>query len=222
MENQDGYGNRITKILIVDDHPVVRYALTQVLNSEPDFSVVGIAENCAECFDKIITLSPDLVVLDLLMKDSVGSEAISQLRTKYPDIKIVVYSAYEDDWLVHEVISIGVDGYVIKNSDLSILTCAIRCINKGEKYLDPSVTSKVIQYVASLDNRQQQKRLLTSRERDVLVLIAKGYRNKQIAVSLFIEESTVKYHVNSIFTKLSVSNRIKAVLAAKQQGIFHE
>lgn len=184
--------------------------------------VVGTAENCAECFKQIETLRPDIVVLDLLIEDSTGSKAITQLRKNHPDLKILIYSAYEEDWLINEAMLIGVDGYVVKKSDLSILIFAIKSIRKGDTFLDTSVTSTVIKQTQNLENRKQQKRLLTAREIQILQLIAKGYRNKSIAASLFIEESTVKCHVSSIFTKLTVSNRIEAILVAKQQGMLHE
>ncbi len=209
-------------ILIVDDHPVVRYGLCKLLGAEPDFKVIGDAENSAECCEKTRTLNPDVIILDLEMNDSHGSAAICSLRTQHPTIKIIVYTAFYNDWIVNEVIKAGVQGYVVKNSDLNNLMSAIRIVSRGEHYLDPVVTSRLIRITALLEKRQQQHCVITERELEILQLIAKGYQNKKIASLLAITEYTVKYHISSIFTKLSVSNRIEAIQVAKEQGIFHE
>lgn len=210
------------KILIVDDHPVIRYGLCKLLSAEPEFQVIGDAENSAECCEKVGKLKPDVVILDLEMNDSHRSTAISSLRTQHPKIKIIVYTAFNNDWIVNEVIKAGVQGYVVKNSDLSNLMSAIRIVSQGEHYLDPLITSKFIRTAGLLEKRKQQHCVISEREVEILQLVTKGYRNKEIAKSLAIEESTVKYHLSSIFTKLSVSNRTEAVLVAKEQGIFHD
>ena len=209
-------------ILIVDDNPIIRYGLWKLLSAEPDFQVIGNAENCTECFEQIGILNPDVVILDLEMNDSHGSAAIRSLQTQYPKIKIIVYTLSTNDWVLNEVIKAGVRGYVVKKSDPSYLISAIRIVDQGERYLDPTIVSKLMQTVEFIEQRQLQHRMITERELEILKLIAKGYRNKVIAKSLFIAECTVKYHVSSIFTKLSVSSRIEATLAAKELGLLHD
>jgi len=209
-------------ILIVDDHPIVRYGLWKLLSSEPDFQVIGDAENCTECCEKIQTLSPDVVILDLEMNDSNQNVVITSLRNLYPKVKSVVYTELTKDWMVTEAIKLGVHGYVDKSSNINNLKTAVRIVSRGERYLDPAVVSKLMQTIELTEKRQLQHCTITERELEILQLIAKGYRNKTIAKLLFIAECTVKFHVSSILTKLSVSSRIEATLVAKELGLLQD
>ena len=209
-------------ILIVDDHPIVRYGLWKLLSSEPDFQVIGDAENCTECCEKIQTLSPDVVILDLEMNDSNQNVVITSLRNLYPKVKSVVYTELTKDWMVTEAIKLGVHGYVDKSSNINNLKTAVRIVSRGERYLDPAVVSKLMQTIELTEKRQLQHCTITERELEILQLIAKGCRNKTIAKALLIAECTVKFHVSSILTKLSVSSRIEATLVAKELGLLHD
>lgn len=211
-----------TRILIADNCPALRLGLFRLLSEVQTFQVVGSAVNLGECFEKIETLNPDVVVLDLELDDSSADEAIKKLYAQHPNNKTIIYTSLDNEWTVYEVIKSGVQGYVLKKSTIDNLIKAIQEVSLGEYYLDPVITSKFIQVTGLLNTRKYQHCTITERETQILQLVAKGYKNKNIAKSLSITESTVKYHLKSIFTKLSVNSRIEAVLAAKKQGMLQE
>jgi DNA-binding NarL/FixJ family response regulator len=210
------------RILIADDQPIVRYGLWKLLSDDPDFQVVGDAENGTECFEKIGKLKPDVVILGLEMKNLREGAIIKSLRTQHPKDKLIVYSGHNTNRAVSEAIKMGVHGYVVKSSTTNNLKAAIRIVSQGERYLDPAATSNLMQTIELIEKQQLQHRMITERELEILKLVAKGYRNKVIAKLLFIAECTVKYHVSSILTKLSVSSRIEAALVAKELGMLHD
>ena len=207
---------------MVDDHPVVRYGLVGHLSAQPDFNVVGEAGSSADCLEKLVSLSPDVVLLDLEMGDASGMEALCSLRDIYPDIPTIVYTAHGGDWRVVEAIRIGVEGYLMKNAPIDKLIDAIRMVHRGGSYLDPMVTSKVMGAVGGR-HRGQAAPLgrLSNRETTVLQMMAEGKRNKDISEVLHISERTVKFHVSSMLGKLQVGNRTEAVVVAAEQGIIH-
>lgn len=213
--------NRPIRILVVDDHPVVRYGLVGLLSAEADFEVVGEAASCAECCEKISELSPDVVVLDLEMEDACGAEALTRVRNTDPDVRTIVYTAYDNDWRVVDAVKNGVDGYLMKETPTQNIFDAIRIVNKGGSFLDPAVTSKVMGQVGSDRNRRKTAdRYLSDREKTVLRLLAKGKRNKEISRELCISERTVKFHVSTLLGKLQASNRTEAVKIAAEQGLI--
>ena len=219
-----GNGSKIRKIqiLVVDDHPVVRYGLTGHLSAQPDFNVVGEAGSSLDCLEKLASLSPDVVLLDLEMSDASGVEALCNLRDSYPDMPTIVYTAHGGDWRVVEAIRIGVEGYLMKNAPIEKLFDAIRLVNRGGSYLDPMVTSKVMGAVGGANRRQAAPLdALSTRETAVLQMMAEGKRNKDISEALHISERTVKFHVSSMLGKLHVCNRTEAVVVAAEQGIIH-
>jgi NarL family two-component system response regulator LiaR len=209
-------------IFILDKHPVVRLGLSALLSAESDFQVIGDAANYSECFAKIGASNPDVVILDLEIVDSNQNVVITSLRNLHPKIKLIVYSELSKDWMVTKVIKMELHGYVVKSPNTDNLKAAIRIVSRGERYLDPAITSKLMQTIELIQKRQLQPCIITARELEILKLIAKGYRNKKIAKSLFIAECTVKYHVSAILAKLSVSSRIEAILVAKDQGILQD
>lgn len=210
-----------TRILVVDDHPVVRFGLSMLLGSQPDFDVVGEAGSCAAACDAITRLRPDLVILDIELEDARGTEALARLRKVHPKVPAVVFTARDSDWCVVDAIRTGLQGYVTKGTPLVGLCEAVRAVARGGYYLDPRVASLVMGQVARHDDRRRPgRRYLTEREKAVLRLLAEGHRNKEIARALDISERTVKYHVAGLLTKLGASNRTQALKAAVAEGLI--
>lgn len=209
-------------ILVVDDHPVVRYGLVQLLEGEADFEVIGAASSCEELCRKAADLSPDIVLMDLEMGDSSGVEAVARLRRQRYRGHIVVFSAHDDRDLVLKALELNVRGYVKKASSHELLCEAIRAVTDGGLYLDASVAPKIVGHLALSGKVATPKSgvRLTASERAVLEQIAIGKRNKDIAEELSISERAVKYHVTSILAKFCVRNRTEAVEAAVRNKLI--
>ena len=196
-------------ILIADDHPVVCLGLANLLATQPDFVVAGEARSCAETCAAVERLRPDLVLLDLELGDATGTSALRRVRKSNPDIRIIVFTAYTDDVHVVDAVKVGVQGYVVKGVSNERLCEAIRIVNAGGMYLDPSVASQVTERLSHHYDSHKQR--LTTREYAILKFVAVGQRNKDIAEKLFISESTVKFHISSLMAKLGAANRTEAV-----------
>ena len=209
------------KILVVDDHPVVRYGLVERLRAEPDFAVVDEAASCAECCKKLRSMNPDVVVLDLELGDASDLDALHKLREVDPDVPTIIYTAHGTDWRVVEAIRMGVQGYLMKKAPIDVVFEAIRVVSAGGSFLDPEVTSKVMGAVgAGREHNGTKARKLTERESSVLQMLAQGKRNKEISQALSISERTVKFHISSVLGKLQASNRTEAVVIAAEQGLI--
>ena len=212
-----GVGELSTTILVADDHPVVRFGIISLLDSQPDFKVIGEADSCAKLCERLEALEPDVVLLDLELGDACGAEALVTLRKQHPDLKIVVFTAHDDDAHVLEAVTAGVQGYVVKGSANDTLCNAVRSVAKGGSYLDASITPKVI---SQLSRKTPDGDRLTNREHIVLTYLGTGSRNKDIAKKLDITERTVKYHISSILAKLGAQNRTQAVQIAASRGLI--
>lgn len=210
-----------TRVLIADDHPVVRFGLTNLLAGQPDFDVVDEAASCAELCQKANNTDVDVVLLDLEMNDACGVEAVQRLRQRNPNCCVVVFTAYDDDHHVLSAIELGVDGYVVKGANQDRLCEAIRTVKEGGMYLDPSVAWKVTAQLTGNKPRSAKSQSLTKREWSVLRCLAAGKRNKEIASDLFISERTVKFHISSLMTKLGATNRTEIVKNAAQRKLIH-
>ena len=211
------------KILIVDDHEVVRDGLSVMMEREADFSVVGEAKNGLEAVEKAKSLSPDVVLIDLRMPEMDGVEAMRQIRADQDDVKFLVLTTYDSDEYIFDAIEAGAKGYLLKDASREELFRAVRTVNRGESLIEPAVVSRVLNRLTELSHRAAQgpdHLALSERELEVLQLMAKGSANKQIAGDLSITESTVKTHVANIFQKLEVSHRTEAVTKAMSQGII--
>ena len=192
------------------------------MSAQPDFNVAGEAGSSADCLEKLASLSPDVVLLDLEMGDASGVEALSRLRDAYPDMPTIVYTAHGSDWRVVEAIRVGVEGYLMKDAPVEKLFDAVRLVHRGGSYLDPMVTSKVMGAVGGKHHRGGAPLgTLSTRETSVLQMMAEGKRNKDISEALHISERTVKFHVSSMLGKLQAGNRTEAVVVAAEQGIIH-
>ena len=203
------------RVLIADDHPIVRQGLVSVLEDEDDLEVVGTAGTGREAVRMVGRLQPDVVLLDLEMPELDGVEAIPQLLAARAGLGILVFTAYDTDERVLGAIRAGARGYLLKGASGSEIARGIRVVNAGGSYLEPRVASTLVAEVTS-----PHRAGLTEREREVLRLVADGLPTKQIARSLTISERTVKFHVNSILRKLDADNRAQAVAVASQRGLL--
>jgi DNA-binding NarL/FixJ family response regulator len=207
------------RVLIADDHPVVREGLAAMLAREPDIDVVGEAQDGQEAVDRVGTLKPNVVLMDLMMPKMGGVDAIRAIRERHPDVQMIVLTTYGDDDSIFQGIAAGARGYLLKDAPRDELFRAVRAVAKGESLLQPAVATRLLDRFTRPKNEPTQD-ALTERELDVLRLLAKGSANKQIGVSLKISESTVKTHVANIFQKLNVSDRTEAVTVALQRGFI--
>ena len=208
------------KVLIVDDHPVVREGLTSMLSRENDIQVMGTAENGVVAIKKAAALQPDIVLMDLRMPEVDGVEAMYQIRTKNPDIKFIVLTTYDNDEYIFKGIEAGARAYLLKDAPREELFKAIRAVYKGDSLIEPAVAGRVLNRLAELSRQVKTSEGLSDRELEVLRLMAKGTSNKIIAATLNIGESTVKTHIQSIFQKLEVNARTEAVTEAIKRGII--
>ncbi len=206
------------RILIVDDHPVVREGLVAVLEQHSDFTIVGQAASAEAAIERAMLVSPDIVLLDLELPGIGGVEAIPRLLQVAPSAKIIVFTAYDTDERVFGAIQAGAKGYLLKGTPAGEIISAISAVHTGASALDPRVASKVLARLTT--SRAGAAIGLTAREREVLRLVSDGRSNKQIARTLGITERTVKYHVASIFNKLGADNRAQAVAVAGRRGLL--
>jgi len=208
------------KILIADDHPVVREGLISMLSREGDFKVIGEAKDGVEAVNKAKELSPDVVLMDLRMPEMDGVEAIRQIRPTMPDIKFIILTTYSDDDYIFSGIEAGARAYLLKDAPREDLFKAIRSVYRGESLIQPVVASKLLDRFSQLSRRTPSGEELSGRELEVLCLMAKGAANKEISAELNIAQSTVKTHITNIFQKLGVNDRTEAVTQALKKGII--
>lgn len=207
------------RILIVDDHAVVRKGLAMVLRLEPDLQVVGEAENGKVGLEKARALLPDIALLDLVMPEMDGQQMALALRKSVPQIKIMILTGTEVDDRVFDLVAAGIEGYVMKNIEPGELIRAIRAVMQGEAYLDPDVMKRVVGRM----QRQSQPAVsvyLTPRELEVLEWMATPNTYKQIATQLCVSDETVRSHAKNILEKLNQPNRAQAVLSAMRLGLI--
>ncbi|UAL53004.1 MULTISPECIES: response regulator [Metabacillus] len=208
------------RLLIADDHKVVRRGLHFFLSTQKDIEIVGEAEDGEEAVKMVRTLLPDVILMDLSMPVMNGVDATKEIRTFNEQIKIIILTSYADQDHVIPAIQAGASGYQLKDVEPDELVHTIREVLKGESKLHPKVTTHVMSHLMQT-NQKDEKLLtpLTNRENDVLKEIAKGKSNKEIAASLYITEKTVKTHVSNILSKLSLSDRTQAALYAVKNGL---
>jgi DNA-binding NarL/FixJ family response regulator len=207
----------VIRVLVVDDHPIVRQGLVGVLSDEADLEVVGEASSGREAVALVARLRPDVVLLDLEMPELGGVAAIPQLKSAHPSVEVLVFTAYDTDDRVLGAIRSGARGYLLKGASSDEIARGIRSVALGGSYLEPRVASKL---VAEVSAPPRSAIALSARELEVLRLVADGLPTKQIAASLSISQRTVKFHVNSIFHKLGADNRAQAVALAAQRGLL--
>ena len=210
------------RILIADDHPVVRDGLAAMLSTQPDFDVVAQAASGLEAIDKAGSYQPDVILLDLEMPNMDGVQTLRHLRNHLPDIQVLVFTAFDTDERILSAVQAGAKGYLLKGAPRDELFQAIRVVSQGGSLLQPVIASKLLKHISQPpDATQDLPESLTERESEVLSLLAKGMTNKEIAEALVITERTVKFHVSAILTKLGASNRTEAVTIAAQQNLIN-
>ncbi len=203
------------RIAIVDDHPIVRDGLVAALDGEREFRIVGSLDSASDLLAKSKTLQPDIVLLDFEMPGLAGVEAVRALARDLPQTRIIVFTAYADDDKVIGAMQAGARGYVLKGAPATDVARAIRDVYAGGSYLPPAIAA-----VLARQAREPRRTALTEREREVLRLVADGLSNKQVARRLGISERTVKYHINSVMTKLGADNRAQAVAVAVRRRLL--
>ena len=209
------------RILIADDHPVVREGLITMISREEDFEVIGEAKDGVEVVGKARELKPDIILMDLRMPEMDGVEAIREISSFDTNIRFIILTTYSDDEYIFRGIEVGARAYLLKDAPREDLFRAIRAVYCGESLIQPVVATKVLDRFAEMSRQVQGPETLSEREIEVLKLIAKGAANKEIAVQLNITNSTVKTHITSIFQKLNTTDRTEAVTQAIKRGIIH-
>ncbi|NLE95349.1 MAG: response regulator transcription factor [Dehalococcoidia bacterium] len=208
------------RVLIVDDHPVVREGLAAMLERQDDIAVVGEAADGAAAIQQALDTSPDVILMDLRMPVMDGVEAMRKIGAQVPSAHVIVLTTYDNDEYIFRGIEAGARAYLLKDAPRDELFHAIREVHQGKSLIDPSVVDKVFERFASQSKLTSGQEALSEREKGILRLMATGAPNKAIAAQLYISESTVKTHVQSIFQKLGVNDRTEAVTRALQMGII--
>jgi DNA-binding NarL/FixJ family response regulator len=206
------------KVLIADDHSVVRQGLRMFLGLDPEIEVIGEAENGSQALDLAGKLSPDVVLMDMLMPVMDGVAATQAIRAKLPDVEVIALTSVLDDSSVVGAVKAGAIGYLLKDTNADELCRAIKAAAAGQVQLSPQAAARLVREVRT---PEVASATLSERETDVLRLIARGKANKEIAADLTIGEKTVKTHVSSILNKLGVQSRTQAALYAAQSGLVH-
>jgi DNA-binding NarL/FixJ family response regulator len=209
------------RVLLVDDHHIVRMGLMTIINDQPEIEVVGEAGNAADALKAVERLQPDVILMDIRLPGESGIEATRQITKQFPHSKVVMLTSFTDDSLIFRAISAGAVGYVLKQVEDEDLLKAITVAARGDAVLDPSVTSKLIARVKEADHKSDKDafRDLSERELEVLNLVAKGKTNAEIAESLNLSERTVGNYVSTILQKLHLTNRIELATYAVEHHL---
>jgi NarL family two-component system response regulator LiaR len=208
----------VIRVLIVDDHAIVRKGVKALLAEIEDIEVAGEAGNGQEAIDQAETLQPDVILMDLVMPVMDGIESIAQITAKQPETHILALTSFSTDDKIFPAIKSGAIGYLLKDSDPQDLVIAIRKVHRGEPSLHPMIAQKVLQELSLPSDRPPTPDPLTEREEEVLRLVAKGLNNQEIADQLVVAEVTVRTHVSHILSKLHLANRVQATLYALREG----
>lgn len=208
--------------MIVDDHEVLRMGLRAALDVEADFTVVAEAANGQEAIDKAHVHRPDIVLMDVRMDGMGGIEACREIRNEFPETRVLMLTSFAEEETVVAALLAGAAGYVLKNVARPRLLEALRAVARGETLLDSKVTKAVLEKLANKDKQGDSGDDLTPREREVLILIAEGATNKEIAQKLVVSENTARNHVSHILAKLGFSRRSEAAAYAVKKGLVKE
>ena len=204
-----------TRILIVDDHEVVRMGMRLLFENEEDFTVAGEASNGAEALAKVPVLDPQLILMDVRMEKMGGIEACREIKSRYPQVPVLMLTSYTDDDAVMASVLAGASGYLLKNLSRAELLRSVRLVAAGQTLINSATARQAMQHLASTPGSE-----LTEREREVLALVARGYTNKQIAESLYVSEKTARNHVSHILEKLGLARRSEAAAYAVEHKLI--
>ena len=204
-------------ILFADDHEMVRIGVSAYLSAQPDLKVVAEANDGKEAVEKALSLKPDIILMDLVMKDMDGIEATKLILKEWPEAKIIIVTSFIDDEKVYPALEAGAMSYLLKTSKASKIAEAIRATYEGQSILEPEVTGKIMTKMRKKEQNLHEQ--LTEREMEILLLIAQGKTNQEIADELYIALKTVKVHVSNILSKLQVNDRTQAVIYAFKNNL---
>lgn len=209
------------RILLVDDHEVVRLGLKSLLERHPQFNVVGEAGSAREALEQVAALKPEVVIMDIRLPGTSGIEACEEIVTKFPGTKVIMLTSYAEDEMLFSAIRAGASGYILKQIGSEDLVKALEAVSRGEALLDPAVTQRVFQEVRRAVKEEEASAFvhLSQQEKHVLLLVSEGKTNREIAKSLFLGEGTVRNYVSSILSKLGVNNRAEAAAYAVEHNL---
>ncbi len=209
------------RILLVDDHEVVRLGLKSLLDRHHDFEVIGEAGSAREAIEQVAALQPTVVIMDIRLPGTSGIEACEEIVHRFPDVKVIMLTSYAEDEMLFSAIRAGASGYILKQIGGEDLIRALDAVSRGEALLDPAVTQRVFQEVrkAVKDEEASAFSHLSQQEKHVLLLVSEGKTNREIAKSLFLGEGTVRNYVSSILSKLGVNNRAEAAAYAVEHNL---
>ena len=211
-----------TTVVVVDDHPLFLSGVQQIFKRQPDFEVIGAAENAAQLASLLKHCRPDIILMDIEMPETNGLDATALVRRQAPDAKVVILTGYDNPDLIFRALKIGAVGYLLKNTRAKELLDSLRQVAAGEVLLNPDLAAKFLREFRRDQEAEELRRLvqtLTPREDEVLRLVATGASNREISGQLFISELTVKMHLARIFRKLQVNDRTKAAIVALKAGL---
>ncbi len=213
--------DKLIRTVIIDDHPVIRYGLREMLNAEDGIEIVGELEDLDGLDALLASVDPDIVLLDLELEKTHGVDALRILREKSPSSRVIIYTSHDEEERIVQAAELGVDGYLLKGCPRKELVSAIHSVCDGGTALEASVASKLMQHMNKRSSKQEKPAIqFSKRENQVLELLSSGKTNKHIGSTLFISESTVKFHVHAILNKLDAGNRTEAVSIANQLGLI--
>jgi two-component system response regulator DevR len=209
------------RILLVDDHEVVRLGLKSLLDRHPQFDVVGEASTAREAIEMVNNTKPDVVVMDIRLPGTSGIEACEEITNRFPDTRVIMLTSYAEDEMLFSAIRAGASGYILKQIDSEALVRALEAVARGEALLDPAVTQRVFQEVRRAVKEEEASAFahLSQQEKHVLLLVSEGKTNREIAKALFLGEGTVRNYVSSILSKLGVNNRAEAAAYAVEHNL---
>ena len=208
------------RVMITDDHSLIREGLKQLLEFDGSIEVVGEASNGVECLEKLEKCNPEVLLLDINMPEKNGIEVLKQMKVEDSKVRVLILTVHNEMDYLMKAVDIGVDGYILKDSESAELKKAIKAVRDGENYIQPSLIPALNSQLLNRDTDKDKISLLTNRELEVIVQVANGMFNKEIATNLNISERTVKNHISNIFKKIDVSDRTQAAVFAIKNNII--
>lgn len=209
------------KVMIADDHSLIREGLRQLLEFDGSIEIIAEASNGIECLEKLNNFEPDVLLLDINMPEKNGIDVLKEMKEKGSSVKVLILTVHNELEYLMNAVDIGVDGYILKDSDFVELKRAINAVLDGDNYIQPSLIPALNNQLVNRDIKKDKIALLTSRELEVLAQVANGMFNKEIATNLNISERTVKNHISNIFKKIDVSDRTQAAVFAIKNNIIN-
>lgn len=208
------------KVMIADDHSLIREGIRQLLEFDGSIEIVGEASNGVECLKRMKDYNPDILLLDINMPEKNGIEVLREMKADNSPVKVLILTVHNELEYLMNAVDIGVDGYILKDSESAELKKAIKAVYDGENYIQPSLIPALNNQLVNRDIEKDKISLLTNRELEVLIQVANGMFNKEIATNLNISERTVKNHISNIFKKIDVSDRTQAAVFAIKNNII--